>query len=149
MLRCTYIACLFPLCSAPRPSRRTLSFYVTQSGVTSFQIVHWPTPSIYFTSVRLIVGDEKFRTVQTGRGAHPASYTLLCKAAGAWNFPLTNFYCRSWELFAAMLPPILSAHIGLSLGDLYHNFACYTVYTICTHLNPYNVTRYVSDMRSA
>jgi len=48
-----------------------------------------------------------------------------------------------------MPPPILPARVRLSLGDLHHNFACYTAYTICTRLYQYDVTRYLSDKRSA
>jgi len=49
------------------------------------------------------VGIFSFRNqVQTGSGAHPASYSIYTcgsfprgKAFGAWSWPLTSIYCTS------------------------------------------------------
>jgi hypothetical protein len=58
------------------------------------------------------LGIRSFDTVQTGSGAHPASYPMGTgssfpggKAVGAWSWPLTSIQCRGQRMRGG-IPPL-------------------------------------------
>jgi hypothetical protein len=61
---------------------------------------------------RIPAGARFFAHVQTGPGAHPASYTMGTvsfsgvKTAGAWCWPLIQFWCRGQESVELYLYPL-------------------------------------------
>jgi hypothetical protein len=95
----------------------------------------------YIRSVPVESGNFSLRhRVQTGSGAHPASYPMGTGgsfhggiAAGAWSWPLTSIKCRGKRMSGAMLPLPQYGFIAWCLvkhrGNFTFTFFTYSVRT--------------------
>jgi hypothetical protein len=113
--------------------------------LTSYQW-HSARPRAGRLVVRVPVGTRNFslnHCVQTGSGAHPASYPIGTrgsipggKEAGAWSLPLTSVWCRGQRMSGAIHPlPQYSFMAWCSVKNKKHRDFTPFTFTIISHSN--------------